>query len=88
MLWSYITLADETQIAYSDIKKDGTVEIAVERPVEMGFDSARCMLPAGRWFDIDGFSDDDIAEIDGIVRDNAPLIFELAERRSEERAIA
>lgn len=84
MMWSYIQLPDETQIAYSDIRDDGTVVVGVERPVDMGFDSARCLLPAYRWYDVDGFSDDEIAELDRLVRDNAPFIFELAQR-SEKR---
>ena len=76
MMWSYVQLADETQIAYSDLREDGTLEVAVERPVDMGFDSARCMLPAHRWFDVTGFSGEEMAELDSFVRNNAPLIFE------------
>ena len=49
MLYNYIKLADETQIAYSNIQDDNTVEIAIERPVAGGFDAARCLLPAYRW---------------------------------------
>ena len=82
VMWSYVQLADETQIAYSDLR------VAVERPVDMGFDSARCLLPAHRWFDVTGFSDEELAELDSFVRNNAPFIFELAERRASGQAIA
>ena len=80
MMWSYIKLADETQIAYSDIRKDGTVLVSIERPVDMGFDSAHCVLPAYRWHDVDGFSGAEVAELEQLLRDNAPFIFELAQR--------
>lgn len=88
MMWSYITLSDETQIAYSDPKKDGTIEIGIERPVDMGFDSAFCTLPSYRWHAVEGFTDAEIAEFESLLRDNAPLIFELAERRLEEKTVA
>ena len=46
MLWSYVQLDDGTQFAYSETREDGTVRIAVERPVDFGFDHAECFLPA------------------------------------------
>ena len=88
VMWNYVQLADETQIAYSDLREDGTLEVAVERPVDMGFDSARCMLPAHRWFDVTGFSGEEMTGLDSFVRNNEPFIFELAERRASEQAIA
>lgn len=74
----YAQFPDETVIAYSDIREDQTVEIAIERPRDRGFDSARCLMPAYRWFDIDGFSDKDLAGFELFLRNNAPLIFEFA----------
>ena len=32
MIWDYIQLPDETQIAYSGLREDGTVLIGIERP--------------------------------------------------------
>lgn len=78
MLRPYAQFPDETVIAYSDIREDQTVEIAIERPRDWGFDSARCLMPAYRWFDIDGFSDKDLAGFELFLRNNAPLIFEFA----------
>ena len=78
MLRPYAQFPDETVIAYSDIREDQTVEIAIERPRNWGFDSARCLMPAYRWFDIDGFSDKDLAGFELFLRNNAPLIFEFA----------
>lgn len=34
MFWSYVQLDDGTQFAYSETRDDGTVRVAVERPVE------------------------------------------------------
>lgn len=46
MMWNYVQFPDETQIAYSDVREDGTVRIDIERPRDWGFDSARCIMPA------------------------------------------
>ena len=88
MMWDYLQLPDETQIAYSDIREDGTVLIGIERPRDWGFDSARCLLPAYNWFEIDGFTEEEIADFDSLLHDNAPFIFELAERPRSERTVA
>lgn len=88
MMWNYLKLPDETQIAYSDLRDDGTVLIGIERPRDWGFDSARCLMPAYRWSDIDGFSQAEIDDFEGLLRDNAPFIFELAERPQAEKRIA
>lgn len=87
-MWSYLTLADETQIAYSNVRPDGTVVIGIERPVDGGFDSARCTLPAYRWSEVEGFTDSEVAELDALLRDNAPFIFELAQRPHENKTVA
>lgn len=60
MLWSYVQLDDGTQLAYSETRDDGTVRIAVERPVDFGFSHAECFLPAVNWFNVEGFSSDDL----------------------------
>lgn len=78
MMYNYVKLADDTQIAYSDIQKDNTVQIAVERPVDGGFDTALCLLPSYRWTKVEGFSREDIEEITELLKNNAPLIFRLS----------
>lgn len=81
MLWSYVQLDDGTQFAYSETREDGTVRVAVERAVDFGFDHAECFLPAIKWFNVEGFSTDDLDFLTEFVRSNAPFIFELAERQ-------
>ena len=53
MLWSYVQLDDGTQLAYSEIREDGAVRVAVERPVDFGFDHAECFLPAVKCFTVE-----------------------------------
>ena len=88
MMWDYVTLRDGTQLAYSAVREDGTVLVGIERPRDMGFDSARCLLPAYAWRGIEGFSGEEVSELEQFLRNNAPLIFELAQRRSSDRAVA
>ena len=88
MMWDYIKFPDETQIAYSDIRDDGTVLVGIERPRDYGFDSARCLLPSYRWGEVDGFDEEEIAGLEALLRNNAPLIFDLAERRGSHQAVA
>lgn len=63
MFYSYVELEDGTQVAHSNVLDDGVVEIAVERPVELGFDSARCALPSFEWSGVEGFSDDEMSRL-------------------------
>lgn len=81
MLWSYVQLDDGTQFAYSETREDGTFRVAVERPVDFGFDHADCFLPAVKWFNVEGFTADDLNFLTEFIRSNAPFIFELAERQ-------
>ena len=83
MFYTYVELEDGTQLAYSDVLDDGTVELSIERPIELGFDSARCLLPSFEWSDVEGFSADDMAYLDSFVHNNAPLILRLAREASK-----
>lgn len=66
-------------------RDDGTVRVAVKRPVDLGFDHAECFLPAVNWFNVEGFSTNDLDFLTEFVRSNAPFIFELAERQKPDR---
>ncbi|RGK40733.1 MULTISPECIES: hypothetical protein [unclassified Collinsella] len=69
-------------------RDDGTVRVAVERPVDLGFDHAECFLPAVNWFNVECFSTDDLDFLTEFVRSNAPFIFELAERQKAGSAVS
>lgn len=83
-MWRYVTFPDETIIAYSDIRDDETVQIDIERPRDGGFDTARCLMPAYRWSNVDGFSGEELESFETFLRNNAPLIFDFA-RNPENR---
>ena len=87
-MWNYVQFPDETQIAYSDTREDGTILVGIERPRDWGFDSARCLLPSYRWSEVDGFNAQEIDGFEAFLRSNAPLIFDLAERDKTERVVA
>lgn len=86
MFYSYAELQDQTCIAYSNVLEDGIVEVSAERPVDLGFDSAICVLPAFDWRDVEGFSTDELSELDSFIHRNAPLILRLAREASKEYA--
>ena len=49
MMYPFCKYADETEVVFSDIKKDGDNKILYvhfERPTENGFDSVRFELPS------------------------------------------
>ena len=88
MLWGYVQLDDGTQFAYTETRDDGTVRVAVERPVGPGFDHAECFLPTVKWFNLEGFTVGDLNFLTEFVRSNAPFIFELAERQKAGPAVS
>ena len=86
MMYGYMTLSDQTGIAHSEMKPDGTVKVYFEKPVEGGFQHATCFLPAYRWDTINGFSSEDIQHLEKILRDNAHLILEFSQEGGFENA--
>ncbi len=83
MYYEYVELCDGTQVAYSEVLENGTVDVSVEQPVELGFNSARCSIPSFEWSNIDGFSKDELSRLDAFVHKNAPLILRLAREVSK-----
>lgn len=69
-------------------RDDGTVRVAVERPVGLCFDHAECFLPAVNWFNVEGFSTNNLDFLTEFVRSNAPFNFELAERQKAGPAVS
>ena len=74
VFWSYVQTRD-----------DGTVRVAVERPVDLGFDHAECFLPAVNWFNVEGFSIYDLDFLTEFARSNAPFIWFVCPRRAKAR---
>lgn len=86
MMYGYLTLSDQTGIAHSEMKPDGTVKVYFEKPIDGGFQNATCFLPSYQWDSIDGFSDEDIQRLEKILKNNAHLILEFAQEGGFENA--
>ncbi len=86
MFYNYAELEDGTQVAVSGVLDGGVVQVSVERPVELGFDSAMCTLPSFEWTAIDGFDESDMTRLDSFVHNNVQLILRLAREVSREYA--
>lgn len=81
MMYPFLTLADETEITYSEMKSDGTVKVYIETPDENdGFHNAVCWLPEYRWEDVNGYSDEEIEEYKELINNNAHLFMEFSTR--------
>ena len=82
MMSPYMKLSDETEIVHSHlIEENGEkrVEVHFERPTDDGFDTARCSLPSYKWIKRDGFTEEEIANFEIFLRNNAHLLFKYAE---------
>ena len=82
MMYPYITLADETLITHSHLKEDNglkIVDVHFERPINGGFDSARCRLPSYEWIIRDGYSDEEIEKFERFLRRAAHSFYKYAE---------
>lgn len=54
---------------------------ALSLPTQRQENHADCFLPAVKWFNVEGFTADDLNFLTEFIRSNAPFIFELAERQ-------
>lgn len=82
MFYNYAELEDGTQVAFSNVLDGGEVQVSIERPVDLGFDSAMCTLPAFEWTAIEGFDESDMTRLDSFIHNNAQLILRLAREAS------
>lgn len=79
MMYPFMTLDDDTEITHSEEKEDGSVKVYIETPDEKdGFHNATCWLPAYRWENIFGYSDEKIKELKELIKTNAHLIIEFS----------
>ena len=81
MMYPYITLGDGTEIVHSQILEEASltkVIVHFERPTDNGFDSARCELPEYHWQYKKGYSDEEIAMFEQLLRSNAHLLYKYA----------
>ena len=87
MMYPFMTLNDETEIVHSEMKENGTVKVYIERPDEQyGFKHATCWLPQYRWEDIYHFTQEEIKQLEEIIRSTAHLIIEFSREGRFENA--
>lgn len=89
MMYPFMTLADHTEVVHSESYfEDGeeTVKVYFERPVWGGFQSAECYLPSYRWDNINGFSEEEIAEFQKYLKSVSHIIIRLAREGGFENA--
>ena len=81
MMYPFMTLSDDTEIVHSEVKADGRVKVYIETPHEQdGFHHASCYLPDYEWTEISGYSPEEMARFEKLVRKNAHLILTFAEQ--------
>ena len=82
MMHPFMELNDGTQIVHSDVMYDETgkevVEVYVEKPINLGFKSAYCYLPAYKWDKVDGFDEEEMRQLEAIIQSTAHLIIQFA----------
>ena len=96
MTYAFLTLNDDTEIAHSELKEDGTVKVYVETPDEMGFRSACCVLPQYEWQCVHRYSLAEIRYLEEVLRSTAHLImrfaaeggFDSADKADKEESVA
>lgn len=72
MLYPLLTLSDQTEMLYSEIKPDGRVKVYVEKPdAKDCFHNAVCWLPGYTWEDIFGFTPAEIRRYEQLIRAEA-----------------
>ncbi len=87
MIYPFITLNDVTEIVHSDMQKDGTVKVYIEKPdEEYCFRHATCWIPQYKWEDIYQFDDEDIKRFQEIIQSTAHLIMEFSRAGGFENA--
>jgi hypothetical protein len=77
MMYPFLTLDDNTEIVHSELLKDGSVKVYMETPDEkLCFKHATCYLPSYKWEEVFGYSSEDIAKFEEVIRSTAHLIMQ------------
>ena len=82
MMYPYMTLADGTAVCHTQVFEENgerRVEVHFELPVDGGFHTARCQLPSYTWLIQEGFSEQEMNNLEQLVRNNAHLFYKYGE---------
>ena len=79
MIYPFMTWHDNIEVVHSDMSENGEVKVIFEEPVHLGFKSAECYLPEYNWTKNDGFSEEELKELDEYIHSVSHIIIELAQ---------
>ncbi len=82
MVYPYMTLQDETEVAFSGIELKNNVEtltVYFEKPVMGGFVSAECTLPGYKW-NVNGLTASEISTLQAFVERNSKSFYKFAKQ--------
>ena len=78
MMYTFMTINDETEFVHSDMQDDGRVKVYIEKPDEQfGFKHATCWLPRYKWEDVYHFTEEEIKQFEEIIRSTHILLLNL-----------
>ncbi len=83
MMHPFMQLADGTHVEHSQIvteKGKGKILIYFEREKDGSYDSAKCEYPKMFWNYIEGFTNEEIAQFEKMLKENAHLLPRLDEK--------
>lgn len=86
MLYPYAEFPDHLIITYSDEKNDRSIHVNFEQPTDGGFKEARYSLPSMKKLFNDGFTPSEEKNLLRILKNNAELITEIAQKGGEKLA--
>lgn len=81
MMYPFMVLGDETAVVHSQIlhrNNNECVKVYFEKPIYGGFKNATCYLPDYTWEDVNGYSEKEIADLQGFLESTAHLIYRFA----------
>ena len=72
LMYPFLTLDDNTEIVHSEMRKDGTVKVYIEKPdAKDCFHHASCCLPEYNQEDVFGLPEEDIDKYQEIIESTA-----------------
>lgn len=81
MMYPYMTFNDDTEVTYSNLQKDGTVQVYIETPIKGGFKDLTCLLPKYKYVN-HGYDAEELKHWDEFIRNNSHIIMELSENEA------
>ena len=80
MMYPFLTLDDSAEIVPSEMRPDNTVKVYVEKPDENDcFHYGTCILPGYQWQDVFGFTAEELARYEEVIRSTAHLVLRFSQ---------